>query len=228
MTERKCSKCSNHMPINQFYIIKGNYSSWCKSCYKERNKEAQVKIKVDKIEGEVWKDVNGYENLYQVSNTGRVKSTSKLVNHRYGSRNVQEKILAPAFNRKTLGYLVVSLSVNGISKIHLVHRLVATAFIPNPENLPQVNHKDFDKTNNSIQNLEWVSERENNCHKSRTKESSSRYIGVHRRAWDGKFVASIFHNTTSVVIGSFISEEDAYHARIQYENNHNIKNKYIK
>lgn len=94
---------------------------------------------------ETWKVIDGYEN-YEVSNLGRVMS---LKYHR-GNRKV---ILKQSIN--AYGYPVVSLSKNGKSAPIAVHRLVATAFIPNPNNLPQVNHKDECKTNNAVWNLEW-------------------------------------------------------------------------
>lgn len=90
---------------------------------------------------EIWRDIKGYEGLYQVSNEGMVKSL----------RN--NKILSLFANHK--GYLQVYLTKNGEKKGFLVHRLVAKTFIPNPQNLPQVNHKDEDKTNNKVENLEW-------------------------------------------------------------------------
>ena len=90
---------------------------------------------------EIWKDVEGYEGLYQVSNMGRVRSLR---------RNI---ILRQRITRK--GYKMVKLSTNNIRKGYYIHRLVATAFIPNPDNLPQVNHKDENKLNNCVGNLEW-------------------------------------------------------------------------
>lgn len=89
---------------------------------------------------EIWKDVNNYPN-YQVSNLGNVKNIKA------------NKMLKPSLNG---GYLKVSLSKNGKAKPFLIHRLVAIAFIPNPTNLPEVNHKkEFEKTNNTVENLEW-------------------------------------------------------------------------
>lgn len=100
---------------------------------------------------EQWKDIQGYENLYQISNTGRVKSLPRYDD--YG-RFYPEKILKPEMLRK--GYLRVKLGSrkDSFEKI-MVHRLVATAFIPNPESLPQINHKNEDKTDNRVENLEW-------------------------------------------------------------------------
>ena len=107
----------------------------------------------DCLKNESWKDIQEYENKYQISNLGRVKSLN------YHRMNI-EKILTPKINR--YGYLTVNLSKNGKIKIFLVHRLVAQAFIPNPLNLPQVNHKkEFEKQNNKAENLEWCTNKYN-------------------------------------------------------------------
>lgn len=115
---------------------------------------------------EIWKDIKGYEKLYQVSNLGSVKSLSKFVknNKSYSSIGyiTKEKILKQFRNRK--GYLVVSLCRDGKQKTFRVHRLVAEAFIPNPENKPQVNHINTNKENNHVSNLEWVTNGENQIH----------------------------------------------------------------
>ena len=101
---------------------------------------------------EYWKDIEGYEGLYQISNLGRVKSFySGKVLKAYKTRN---------------GYLSIRLSKNGISHGFSIHRLVANAFIPNPENKPEVNHIDEDKTNNKVSNLEWNTRLENMRHGS--------------------------------------------------------------
>lgn len=108
---------------------------------------------------ETWKDIKGYEGLYQVSNLGRVKSLH--------------------FNKELLlklrltgrGYYQIDLQKNKNIKHALVHRLVAEAFIPNPDELPQVNHKDEDKTNNCVDNLEWCTQLYNIHHGT----------GLHRR-----------------------------------------------
>lgn len=103
--------------------------------------------------GEVWKDIQGYEGLYQVSNLGNVKS----LNYRRSVGN--EKFLAQKENND--GRLWVTLYKNGKSKPMLVHRLVGTAFIPNPECLPQINHKDENPKNNNASNLEWCTHQYN-------------------------------------------------------------------
>ena len=93
---------------------------------------------------EIWKDVANYEGLYQVSNLGRVKSIG-----------YKKELILKHFN--TGGYKRVTLIKNKIRKHHLIHRLVAETFIPNLNNLPQINHKDENKKNNCVNNLEWCS-----------------------------------------------------------------------
>jgi len=100
---------------------------------------------------EIWKDVNGYEGLYQVSNLGRVRSLGRI--NRRGV-SMPARIMKPSKNPK--GYLICTLtSIDGIRTAYSVHRLTISAFKDNPENLPQINHIDTDKTNNKINNLEW-------------------------------------------------------------------------
>lgn len=107
---------------------------------------------------EIWKDIKDYEGLYQVSNLGRVKSL-------YTNR-----ILNPM--KHTKGYLRVRLYKNSVASNQRIHRLVAEAFIPNPENKPQVNHIDENKTNNRVDNLEWVTNKENCNHGTRNERVS--------------------------------------------------------
>lgn len=110
---------------------------------------------------ESWKDVEGYEGLYQVSNCGRVKSLERMRLVKSGCfGKVKEKILKHGKNKS--GYLQVLLWKDGKQKSHRVQRLVANAFIPNPENKPEVNHKDENKENNCVWNLEWC-DRKYNC-----------------------------------------------------------------
>ena len=104
---------------------------------------------------ENWKNIKGYEGLYQVSDCGNVKSLARDAYYQNGTfhHHVEEKILVPISNGT--GYLYVQLHKNGKRKNEYVHRLVAMAFIPNPENEPQVNDKDEVKSNNAVSNLEW-------------------------------------------------------------------------
>ena len=112
---------------------------------------------------ETWKDIDGYEGLYQISNLGRVKSLNKVIIKKNGVHHpFKEKILSHEVNNK--GYITTTLCKNTKIKVFLVHRLVAKAFIPNPNNLSQVNHKDGNKENNHANNLEWCTQSINMRH----------------------------------------------------------------
>lgn len=111
---------------------------------------------------EQWKDIEGYENLYQISNEGRVKSL------KWGKERILKNV------KNSWGYLLVGLCKNG-ERIHKqVHRLVAEAFLENPQNLLEVNHKDEDKTNNHVENLEWCSHLYNMSYGTRAQRSAEK------------------------------------------------------
>jgi len=107
---------------------------------------------------EIWKDINGFEGYYQISNYGNVRSLDRFD----GIRNKKSQSIIPVL--KYNGYLQVGLRKNGTRKYLSVHRLVALHFIDNPENKTQVNHIDCNKQNNHVSNLEWVSSKENLLH----------------------------------------------------------------
>lgn len=103
---------------------------------------------------ENWREIKGYEGLYEVSNWGRVRSLGMWTNIRGGGKRwLVGRMLRPV--KHNGGYLLVNLYKDGVHKLCLVHRLVAEAFISNPNTLPEVNHKDEVKTNNRVENLEW-------------------------------------------------------------------------
>lgn len=117
---------------------------------------------------EIWKDIEGYEGQYQISSLGRVKSLERITRfkNRDSIRKEPEKILA--YKKHHKGYVKAQLRKRDILKSYFVHRLVAQAFLPNTENKETVNHKDGDKLNNTIENLEWMSNTENMQHAYRT------------------------------------------------------------
>lgn len=122
---------------------------------------------------EEWQDIDGFEGLYQVSNLGRIKSCDRIVEKRYKNGiivkcPIKEKILNQHMNNK--GYSIICLYKNGKSYHKLTHRLVAENFIPNPNEYLEVNHKDENKHNNIVDNLEWCNRRYNNNYGKQSKE----------------------------------------------------------
>lgn len=114
---------------------------------------------------ETWLPVpmKGYSEIYEVSDRGRIRSKDQHVTYVNGVKHLHKgRILLPQKHKS--GYRLVNLHLNKVMKTFLVHRIVAIAFVANPENLPQVNHKDFDKANNDTSNLEWVSAQQNTGH----------------------------------------------------------------
>ena len=99
---------------------------------------------------EIWRDLPDYEGIYQVSNLGNVKSLDRIDASGHSRKGF---IMKQKINNK--GYFSIALCKNGKYKFYQVHRLVAQTFLPNPNNLPQVNHKNEDKTDNRVENLEW-------------------------------------------------------------------------
>lgn len=115
------------------------------------------------MDKEIWKDIEGYEGLYQVSNYGRVKSFDQFINQKNNSKALRKgRILKQSKNKD--GYLRLRLVKNKKGKTFFVHRLVAKTFISNPRKLNEVNHKDGNKENNNADNLEWCNRSENISH----------------------------------------------------------------
>ena len=113
-----------------------------------------------RLKKKIWKDIKGYEGYYQVSNTGFIRSVDRWITYKNGSKHfLKGEPLKGRPDRD--GYLIIGLAKEGKQRYIGIHRLVAEAFIPNPNNLPQVNHKDENKTNNSVWNLEWCTSKYN-------------------------------------------------------------------
>ena len=127
---------------------------------------------------EIWKDIEGYEGMYQVSNLGRVRSLDRYIPAKCALSKTDDDVLY--FRKGKIiklweivgGYFYVSLSKGDKAKMFRVHRLVAMAFIPNPDNLPEVNHIDEDKSNNRADNLEWCTHLYNEHHGTKIERAA--------------------------------------------------------
>lgn len=111
---------------------------------------------------EIFKDIKGYEGLYQISNLGKVKRIPRNIVNKNGYSLLKEMFLTPYVD--DVGYFRIGLKLNSKTTHRRIHRLIATTFIPNPENKPQVNHINGIKTDNRLENLEWVTSLENTNH----------------------------------------------------------------
>lgn len=144
---------------------------------------------------EIWKDIVGYEGLYQVSNMGRVRRFYK---------NGKKKILATR-SRKD-GYYDVHLSKNGKHIRLLLHRLVAQAFLPNPNNYPVINHKDENRKNSYVENLEWCSYQYNSLYNNANKKGAMKRINHPKKSKPVNMINPI----TNEIIKTFPSLSEAY------------------
>lgn len=171
---------------------------------------------------EIWRDIKGCEGRYQVSNLGRVRSLPRMVNNHTGELLVKGRILKQHTNKK--GYMTLDIRFNDGKRRYMgVHRFVAEAFIENPDNKPQVNHIDGDKTNNIVENLEWCTNGENQIHAY--KMGLNRVTG---RAGKPKKAVEQIDLKTGLVMATYPSIAEA--GRAVGGNNKNIgrccKNKY--
>ena len=129
----------------------------------------------------MYKAIKGYEGIYEISESGKIRSLDRKVEYKDGStRKCKGKELKPRMDKG--GYAIIQLNKNGIAKSWRVHRLVAETFIANPNNLPEVHHKNHDRADNRIQNLKWVTiyeQRDNHWRKAHSKAlgTSLRVVG---------------------------------------------------
>lgn len=147
---------------------------------------------------EYWKDIKEFEGYYQVSNFGRVRSLNRIIN----GRLIKGKIRVLREDKK--GYLRILLSKQGYRKLCQVHRLVAGAFIPNPFNLPQVNHKNEDKTDNRVENLEWCDIKYNNNYGTRIERAAEKQINDPYRSKE-----VIYYSPEDTIIDTYPSMGEA-------------------
>jgi hypothetical protein len=177
------------------------------------------------LDNEIWVDVKNFEDSYQVSNLGRVKSKGKLILKSNGRiMTFPERIISQSTHYKN-NYNSVHFTKNEIKKRFLVHRLVALNFLKTDIENAEVNHIDSDKSNNKLNNLELVSRGENQSHLSKAKKTSSDYVGVCLLT-NKKWTSYITHNRKRFHLGTFKTQLEAHLSRKEFELKNNINNKY--
>lgn len=174
---------------------------------------------------ETWCDIKGYEGFYQVSNIGKVRSLTRTIMRSNGHSMVLKGRVMKSFIG-VRGYFVVTLQKEGSAKTKYVHILIASLFIPNPDNKPEVNHKNGIRTDNRIINLEWTTRRENGTHAFLINRKTSIYPGVARDRKKKKWRASIQLLGKNKFLGNFNSEIKASEAYQKELLKNGIINKY--
>jgi hypothetical protein len=185
--------------------------------YQQRRSREKSKLKwppIADLENEIWVDIIGFEDYFQVSNFSRFKSLDRVVKCGPKELLIRSRILKPY--KGSDGYLKLDLVKGNFRKCVLAHRAIAEAFIPNLENKPTVNHKDLNKSNMKIENLEWATRIEQSIHFWNEKEKSSKYTGVSFYKKTGKWMASIHINGAKKYLGCYETEELANFAIINY------------
>lgn len=180
------------------------------------------------MDNEKWRPVVGYEGFYEVSDCGNMRSLDRYAGSRVGNgKFINGQNLNKPIDNKS-GYRYVSLNKKGKGRSTRIHRIVALAFIPNPDKLPQVNHIDGDKSNNCVSNLEWCNNRENITHARILVGTASRCYGTYYSKKDKKWVAAIGVGFKTIRIGGFNRQQDANKAVKKYLIDHKIHNRYAK
>jgi hypothetical protein len=162
---------------------------------------------------QIWKEIENSDGLYLINVDGKIVNTKT-------SKEVKSYI-----NSK--GYLQAKIKINGKWASMKTHRLIAIAFIENKFNKPFINHIDSNRLNNHISNLEWVTNRENVCHSKLKLNGYSKMIGVSWHKTNKKWISQIRIKDKMKFLGYFLNEIDAYNARVKFETENLITNKYL-
>lgn len=175
-----------------------NKDNYCTLEAAQRLIDAGIVLETD----EEWKDIVGYECIYLISNHGRVFSFKRTGNRK-------DRILKPFRSSAKGAYCCVSLNKDGVDKRQSIHRLVATAFIDNPLNYSEVNHKDGNPSNNHVLNLEWVSRSQNQLHayamgmKTQKGEKNSNRKLTEREVSFMRYIRGLYPNISTTKIADF-------------------------
>jgi hypothetical protein len=158
---------------------------------------------MENLENEIWKPISGYEDIYEISNWGRVKSLSRDIVYETGhSQRMHEKVLK--LQKHTHDYKSIGLHDNKVQATFLVHRIVGEHFVDNPYNYQWINHKDGDKSNNYYKNLEWCTPSDNSKHAFKIG------LRTNKKRSDSHFAKKAIHVETGVVYHCIKDAYDAY------------------
>lgn len=171
-------------------------------------------IKPENLPGEIWLPVNGHNGKYLISNKGRMKSV------RFNKEKIHRS--TPSIN----GYAQVKMCVNYCNKSYKIHRLVAEHFLEKIEGRDSVNHIDENKLNNCVENLEWVTNRENVSYSKIKNKVHSTFVGVTFDSSMNKYFSRILIVDKRINLGYFDNEIDAHNAYQKALKDNNLKNKY--
>jgi hypothetical protein len=169
---------------------------------------------------EIWKSIKNYEGIYEASNLGRIKSLKRVVlNNGSYSGSVTKNELILKQHKNKYGYYVVTLQKNKIRTHKSVHRIIAETFIDNINNYNEVNHKNFDKSDNKIENLEWCNRSQNINHYVDSMSKSSKYRGISFDKRRNKWFAYLDYDKKRISLGYHKTEEEANIFRLNFINN---------
>jgi hypothetical protein len=175
------------------------------------------------MDQEIWKDIEGFDGRYQISTFGRVRNAEE---NRLLKLQKQPKDRDKTKRDPNQYYVLVCLCMNGKETTARVHRLVAKAFIPNPNNYPEVNHLDRIKHNNHVSNLEWSNPHEQTSHRFITCKKTSKYTGVSWCKTQEAWKAQIQVKRKKIQLGFHPTEEQARDAYLAALDKYGIVNKY--
>jgi hypothetical protein len=194
---KTCIRCDKEKPSGEFHKDKNSpdgLREYCRECLSVMRNPPNS---IEDYQGEEWKDIEDFKGVYFISNYGRLKHVLNPLRHTL-------RVPYPAPN----GYLRLVLSHNNKRKTISIHREVAKAFVPNPNNYKTVNHKDFDKTNNKVSNLEWLSIKDNIIHAKENGKNNRKPIlqcdmnGNVIREWESAWAVQLKLGYFSTLISS--------------------------